>query len=76
MKTIRLPETHATRLHLECVCEDGNTFCIETKAHCDSVQVPDGVVDIRITPCDADGKPVPDGSVLRIRQSAEYMVVR
>lgn len=76
MRTVRLPETHATRLHLECVSEDGETYCIQTKAHCGCLQVPDSVVNIRVTPIDEHGNPVDMGQVMCIRQSVEYSVVR
>lgn len=70
MRTVQLPETHAPRLHIECVTEDGGSYCIETRS-CNSIQIPDNVVDIVVTPLGVD-----DGQCIRIRQQVDFMVVR
>ena len=49
MKLFTLPETHAPRLNLECVCSDGGSYTIHTR-RCSSVRVSDDVVNVIVTP--------------------------
>lgn len=77
MKSVYLPETHATRLHVECVCGDGGSYCIETK-RCKTIQIPDGVVDVIVTPLDGGERASVSllGGEMRIGHSAEFTVTR
>lgn len=53
MKTLRLPETRAARLHIEMFFSNGNSSCIESK-RCNALQVSDDVVNVVVTPLNGD----------------------
>lgn len=74
MKSVCLPETRATRLHVECVLGDGGSYVIDTK-RCNSLQVPDEVVDVIVTPLDGGKQVSLLGGEIRIRQVAQCQVV-
>ena len=73
----RLDHTQSSRLHVECVCDDGGSYCIETRHCVGDLQLPNNVVDVIVTSLD-DGEKVPVsliGGVIRMRQSVEFVVV-
>lgn len=45
----RIEPTHSTRLHVECVCDDGGSYCIEAKHCVGDLVLPNNVVDVLVT---------------------------
>lgn len=75
MKTLRLPETHAARLHIEMFFSNGNSSCIELK-RCSALQVSDDVVNVIVTSLNDDRSIQLGSQSLNLGHQVEFTVSR
>ena len=69
MKTLRLQEISAEKIHVMCLRSDDTTFCIDTRK-CTSLTVPNDVVDAVVLPI-----PAPFTGKVSFKDKVDFIVV-